>query len=69
MKKTNKILMVASVFVFLTASIFGETLYKGKANKNIFVMEDNHTYGDNFQIQNDAAIVFRKNIRQKKVIK
>lgn len=37
MKKTNKILMVASVFVFLTASIFGETLYKGKANKNIFV--------------------------------
>lgn len=66
MKKTNKILMVASVFVFLTASIFGETLYKGKANKNIFVMEDNHTYGDNFQIQNDAAIVFPKEYSAKK---
>lgn len=60
MKKTNKILMVVSVFLFLTASVFGETLYKGNANKNTFVMEDNHTYGDNFQIQNDAAVIFPK---------
>lgn len=67
MKKTGKILTtLTAICVFMSASIFGETLYKGKVSRNSFVLQDNHTYGNNFSTQGQTKNIFPKEYTAKK---